>query len=102
MRESPDGFLAGIHPSGEFFLTIPSIDERTVTVCRYPDGAVTAARIDSDIFGGDTFLDACGGYLDAERVIVKAIDGQTALLTADTLDVIDRVEYPTQAGVGPS
>jgi hypothetical protein len=68
-----------------------------VTVRRFGDGLVEAARSGTEVFGGDASFDTHGGYLDADRVVATAFEGPTVLLTADSLDVIDVIDYPGDA-----
>ncbi|MEV1005072.1 hypothetical protein [Nonomuraea sp. NPDC050202] len=68
-----------------------------LTVRRFPDGAVQAVRRGAEVFGGGAGFDVSGGFLDARRVLAKEFDGRTALFTADTLVMIDVIDYPPDA-----
>ncbi|TDD02682.1 hypothetical protein [Nonomuraea diastatica] len=88
--------LADLHPSGDRYLTTPIEDDK-LTVRRFPDGAVQAVRQGREVFEGDVGFDLAGGFLDTERVIAKEFEGQTSLFTADTLDMVDVIDYPSDA-----
>ncbi|MEV0621828.1 hypothetical protein AB0I81_51510 [Nonomuraea sp. NPDC050404] len=56
-----------------------------------------AVRRGEEVFDGDAGFDLAGGFLDTERVIAKEFEGQTFLFTADILDMVDVIDYPSDA-----
>lgn len=93
LRQADYEVLADVHPNGGRYLTTPIEDDK-LTVRRFPDRAVQAVRRSAEVFDGVAGFDVSGGFLDTGRVIAKEFDGPTALFTAETLEMVDLVDYP--------
>lgn len=95
--DARDRVLCDVRPDGTAYLATPH-GEGPLTVHGFPTGDVRATRCAQEVFGDDEGFEYRAGYVTNELVIVGSADEAShALLSAERLDVIAGVDYPSDA-----
>ncbi|GCD97239.1 hypothetical protein [Embleya hyalina] len=100
VAEVPPGesrVLTDIHASGQMMLTTP-IEAGPLSLVRFPDGAVIAARPGEQVFPDpDEVFDIYAGFLRRDLVLAASSGERHVLFSVPDLRAVAEIEYPEDA-----